>query len=127
MLAWDHALSGARDARDGRNTVIHELAHQIDFLDGTADGTPPLESPERRRWAAVFSAAFLEQRARADRGEKSLLRDYAITNEAEYFAVATEMFFEKPTQLAEALPDVYASMRDFFNLDLAVRRAAIYR
>src|SRR5262245_38757296 len=42
VLAWDSALSGARDPRDGRNVVIHELAHKIDFLDGTADGTPPL-------------------------------------------------------------------------------------
>lgn len=121
VLAWDNALAGARNAGDGRNTVLHELAHQIDFLDGRADGTPPLEPVARRRWAAAFSSAFLDQRERAARGEASLLRDYAITNEAEYFAVATEVFFEQPHQLAAALPDVYASLRDFYRLDLAAR------
>ena len=128
VLSWDAALSGARDARDGRNTVIHELAHQIDYLDGAADGSPPLVGDARRHWTAAFTAAFAAQTARAERGEPSLLSDYAITNAAEYFAVATEMFFEKPTKLAEQLPEVYASMRDFFGLDLANRAAAgIYR
>jgi Mlc titration factor MtfA (ptsG expression regulator) len=119
ILSWDNALHGAIDAEDGRNTVIHELAHQIDMLDGHADGTPPLEPPELRRWGHAFEAAFLEHKARAARGEPSLLRDYAITNEAEYFAVATEAFFEQPTQLRDALPDVYASLATYFGLDLA--------
>ena len=127
VLAWDSALSGALDARDGRNTVIHELAHQVDYLDGSADGAPPLAGPARRHWIDAFTAAFAEHKARAERGEPSLLRDYAITNAAEYFAVATEMFFEQPTKLEEALPDVYTSMAEFFGLDLANRSRGIYR
>ncbi|MEO6773805.1 MAG: M90 family metallopeptidase [Kofleriaceae bacterium] len=119
ILSWDNALRGAINAEDGRNTVIHELAHQIDMLDGRADGTPPMDRPELRRWGKAFEAAFLAHKARATRGEPSLLRDYAITNEAEYFAVAAEAFFEKPTQLREALPDVYASLAAYFGLDLA--------
>lgn len=121
ILSWDAAKSGAENPEDGRNTVVHELAHQIDMLDGTADGTPPLEPPELGRWGHAFEAAYLEQKARAARGEKSLLRDYAITNEAEYFAVAAEVFFEKPHALKEALPDVYVSLASFFGLDLAAR------
>ncbi|HEX4454736.1 MAG TPA: M90 family metallopeptidase [Kofleriaceae bacterium] len=122
VLAWDAALRGARDQRDGSNVVIHELAHKIDFLDGSADGTPPLAGREARRaWASAFEPAFLRHRERAARGERSLLSDYAITNEAEYFAVATEMFFEKPRALADELPEVYAQLRDFFRLDLAAR------
>jgi len=117
ILSWDNALRGAINASDGRNTVIHELAHQIDMLDGHADGTPPLELPELRHWGAAFETAFLAHKARAERGEPSLLRDYAITNEAEYFAVATEAFFEKPRQLREALPDVYASLAEYFGQD----------
>lgn len=117
ILSWDNALRGAINPGDGRNTVIHELAHQIDMLDGHADGTPPLEPPELRHWGAAFETAFLAHKARAARGEPSLLRDYAITNEAEYFAVATEAFFEKPHQLREALPDVYASLAEYFGQD----------
>jgi Mlc titration factor MtfA (ptsG expression regulator) len=124
VLAWDQALGGARGSRDGRNTVIHELAHQIDFLDGDADGTPPLEPAARKRWAEVFSSAFLDQRARAEAGLPSMLRDYAVENEAEYFAVATEMFFEQPQQLAAGLPDIYAALREFYGLDLAARTGA---
>ena len=124
VLAWDSALRGARDPHDGRNVVIHELAHKIDFLDGAADGTPPLADREaRRQWASAFGPAFLAQRERAKRGEPSLLRDYAVTNEAEYFAVATEMFFERPRALATELPDVYARLREFFRLDPASVRA----
>jgi len=125
VLAWDNALRGARDARDGRNTVVHELAHEIDMLDGTADGTPPLDRAHARAWNAAFERAFLSHRERARHGAPSLLRDYAVTNEAEYFAVATEVFFEQPHQLAEALPEVYACLREFFGLDLAARTAVI--
>jgi Mlc titration factor MtfA (ptsG expression regulator) len=121
ILAWDAVLTGSERGNDGNNVVIHELAHQIDMLDGTADGTPPMEPPELRRWGHTFETAFLAQKARAARGEKSLLRDYAITNEAEYFAVASEVFFEKPKQMLEALPDVYASLATYYGLDLASR------
>jgi len=122
ILAWDNVLLGAANDHDARNVVIHELAHKIDFLDGEIDGTPPLESrDERRRWGEAFGAAFVAQKARAEHHQKSFLRDYAITNEAEYFAVVSEAFFEKPTQLAKALPDVYAALRDFYRLDLAAR------
>lgn len=122
VLAWDSARSGARNARDGRNVVIHELAHKIDFMDGETDGTPLMETgTERRRWAHAFAPAYLAHKERHEQGKRSFLDDYAATNEAEYFAVATEAFFEKPGQLAKQLPEVYASLRDFFKLDLAAR------
>lgn len=121
ILAWDDVLTGAADSGDAHNVVIHELAHKIDFLDGAADGTPPMSIRERRVWGEIFGHAFTEQKARAARGERSFLRDYAITNEAEYFAVATEAFFEKPKQLQHALPEVYEELARFYNLDLADR------
>ena len=122
VLAWDSALRGARDPKDGHNVVIHELAHKIDFLDGEADGTPPLPSAEARRaWVAAFAPAYLAHRDRMDRNKRSFLDDYAATNEAEYFAVATEAFFEKPKPLARQLPDVYEQLRAFYRLDLAAR------
>ncbi len=122
VLAWDSALHGARDSRDGHNVVIHELAHKIDFIDGEADGTPMFEtSAERRAWAAAFAPAYLAHKERAERGKKSFLDDYAITNEAEYFAVATEAFFEKPRALKRSLPEVYDQLATFYRLDLASR------
>lgn len=122
VLAWDSALHGARDPRDGHNVVIHELAHKIDFLDGEADGTPPLPSGSARRaWIEAFAPAFLAHKERAERGKPSFLDDYAVTNEAEYFAVATEAFFERPRALARELPHVYAALRQFYRLDLAAR------
>ncbi len=118
VLAWDSVQQGARNAADGNNVVIHEMAHKIDFLDGAADGTPPLDSAEQRRaWARVCSEAFLELQTRGDH----FLRSYAATNEAEFFAVASEVFFEKPKQMLRELPEVYAVLRGFYNLDLATR------
>lgn len=118
VLAWDSVLAGARDARDGHNLVFHEIAHKIDFLDGAGDGTPPLESRgERERWARACTDAYQAHRD----GTETLLRDYATTNEAEFFAVATEVFFEKPRRMADELPALYAVLRDFYQLDLAAR------
>jgi MtfA peptidase len=116
VLAWDAVLEGAGDARDGHNVVIHEMAHKIDFLDGEADGVPPLPSAAvRRAWAAAASKAFHDVQA----GEQHLLRDYAGTNEAEFFAVASEVFFEQPHQLARELPALYDVLRTLYQLDLA--------
>lgn len=118
ILAWDSVLQGARNAADGHNVVIHEMAHKIDFLDGDADGTPPLEtSAERREWARICAEEFTAMQT----GGGHFLRAYAATNEAEFFAVASEVFFEKPKQLRRELPELYGLLRGFYNLDLAER------
>jgi Mlc titration factor MtfA (ptsG expression regulator) len=118
VLAWDSVLQGARNDRDGRNLVIHEMAHKIDFIDGDIDGTPPLETAaERRTWAEVCSEAYLARKS----GEETFLRAYAGTNEAEFFAVASEVFFEKPKQLRRELPELYEVLLGFYKLDLAAR------
>jgi len=124
ILTWDAVLHGGRDPRDGRNVVLHEMAHKIDMLDGRADGTPPLEGKARRRaWAEVCTRVFEAMQRAADHGRKSFLRDYAATNEAEFFAVATETFFERPRAMARELPDLYALLAEFYGLDLAARGA----
>jgi len=118
VLAWDSVIEGSRNSKDGRNLVIHEVAHKIDFLDGAADGTPPLDTAEQRRtWARACSEAYLAHKD----GEENVLRDYATTNEAEFFAVASEMFFERSKRIANELPALYAVLRDFYGLDLAAR------
>jgi len=122
ILAWDDVVRSARDPHDGRNLVLHELAHAIDFADGRADGTPPLESDaQRRTWAAVCTAAFraLEHAAPAGDDPARALRAYGATNEAEFFAVATEAFFERPHDLRAQESTLYALLRDFYRIDLA--------
>jgi Mlc titration factor MtfA (ptsG expression regulator) len=123
VLVWDEVLRGARDPRDGHNVVLHELAHAIDFLDGAADGAPPLRSrDEYRAWAAAMSGAYGALRDEVDRGAPTgVLRAYGATNEAEFFAVATEAFFERPRDLAREHADLYAVLARFYNLDLAAR------
>lgn len=120
VLAWDHVARDAGDVHDGHNVVLHEFAHLLDLQDGVADGTPPL--PGRSRylaWARVLGDAYADLRDRVDRHRPSVLDAYATTNPAEFFAVATECFFEKPHALERAYPELYAELRRFYRRDPA--------
>jgi Mlc titration factor MtfA (ptsG expression regulator) len=115
ILAWDAVLDGALDPSDGRNVVVHEMAHKIDFLDGAANGTPPLPNrTARNAWHDAFEPAFEMHRLRAEAGVASLIRDYATINPAEYFACACEVYFEQPAAMRAELPAVYAELAGFF-------------
>ncbi|HEU4563461.1 MAG TPA: M90 family metallopeptidase [Gemmatimonadaceae bacterium] len=117
VLAWDEALHGARDARDGENVILHEFAHQLDEEDGTSDGTPYLQSRGRyRAWARVLGAELAALRADPGRG---VLDSYGAENPAEFFAVATEAFFETPEALRLRHPELYAELSALYGLDLA--------
>jgi MtfA peptidase len=120
VLAWDEVRAGGQNHRDGRNVVLHEFAHQLDFLDGLIDGTPPLRDAEQyREWQRVMTAEFDRLRADVEQGRATLLDAYGATNPAEFFAVATECFFEKPRQLQERHPEVYAVLRGYYCQDPA--------
>lgn len=124
ILVWDAALKNARHPEQGHDVVYHEFAHKLDMLDGAADGTPPLGSrDEVERWATVCAAAFEALRERVAKGRSTFLDAYGATNEAEFFAVATEFFFDRPRQMAEHEPDLYAVLRDFYGQDPAERVA----
>ena len=121
LIAWDAARAGARHPERGYNVVLHEFAHKLDMLDGMVDGTPPLpDTGARRRWVAVCTAEY--RRLRTGEGGH-LLRGYAAVNPGEFFAVATEVFFDRPLELAADKPDLYAVLRDFYRQDPAVRAA----
>ena len=112
MLAWDAVEHGLANDADGRNTSLHEFAHALDLASGTFDGTPPMKSTHAlRTWAMVFAKDFLELREDPERG---LLRAYGAENEAEFFAVVVEVFFEKPRQLKMKHPELYGLLADFF-------------
>jgi hypothetical protein len=118
LLSWDDVLAGAADPADGRNVVIHEFAHQIDQAHGRANGAPWLPGAARRaRWARVWSTAFEQLHAQLARGETGLIEPYGATEPAEFFAVTSELFFEKPTELAVQHPDLFAELRGLYGVD----------
>lgn len=118
LLSWAAARRGAKFPERGQNVVYHEFAHRLDMLDGVTDGTPPLEDAAAiARWAEVCTAAYDEVRAEGS----PVLRPYAGTNPAEFFAVATEVFFNQPRELCEHEPALYAELRSFYHQDPAAR------
>lgn len=120
VLAWDAVLHGAAEMSDGHNVVLHEFAHQIDQEDGVADGIPVLDRPLRYgNWARILDRDFDVFEGRLLRGENPVLDAYGATNKAEFFAVATETFFEKPHALKERYPELYEMLRELYGLDPA--------
>jgi Mlc titration factor MtfA (ptsG expression regulator) len=125
ILAWDAALAGGRDPRDGRNVVLHEFAHQLDYLDGVADGVPPLRNrAQYRKWHEVMKAEYDQLVAESEHGEPKLLDAYGATSPVEFFAVATECFFEKPVQMHRRRPQLYEILEEYYCQDTALRFAA---
>jgi Mlc titration factor MtfA (ptsG expression regulator) len=128
VLAWDDVKAGAANPDDGHNLVLHEFAHQLDFEDGTTDGTPALETGgEVRRWAQVFNEALDALRHAADVGDPTLLDPYGAEDPAEFFAVATETFFERGVELRQRHPRLYDELRRFYRQDPAEWPAPSYR
>lgn len=118
-IAWDEASANARHPERGHNVVYHEFAHKLDLLDGTIDGTPPLETTEQmQRWIEVCTREY--DALRAGRGGH-LLRDYAAVNTGEFFAVATEVFFDLPVRMRAEKADLYEVLADFYRQDPAER------
>lgn len=116
ILAWSEVLAGAQGAGDGRNVVLHEFAHQIDQDGGEADGQPwRADAASRARFAAVMDAAF----TRLQQQPSQAIDPYGASAPAEYFAVATEAFFERPEALAAEAPQVYGELARLYRLDPA--------
>ena len=116
ILSWEDVLHGAADPGDGRNVVLHEFAHQLDQAEGSANGAPPLGSRQRHaRWATVMNAEFQRLHRQLQWGEPTLLGEYAATDPAEFFAVATEVFFEQPALLAQESPALYDELRSYYH------------
>jgi Mlc titration factor MtfA (ptsG expression regulator) len=118
ILSWDDVQRGAADPADGDNVVIHEFAHQLDQQRGVASGAPFLGHPGRYpAWAAAFSAAFADVRQREAHGERTLIGAYGASAPAEFFAVASERFFERPEALHAEHPAMYAELARYYGVD----------
>jgi len=132
QLAAEPAQAGRQQRKRGSgrhsqraNVVAHEFAHQLDMLDRTVDGTPPLaDKRQYATWTRVMTAEFQQLNDDFDRGRPTFLDPYATTNPAEFFAVATETFFEQPQALATEQSELYGVLRDFYRQDPAARLAA---
>jgi Mlc titration factor MtfA (ptsG expression regulator) len=116
VISWDDAMHGARTPGDGDNVILHEFAHQLDTEDGEADGVPRLDArSDYIAWARVLRPEFERLRQRPS---SSALDTYGATNAAEFFAVATEAYFERPAELRERHPELHAELRRFYRVDL---------
>ncbi len=117
-LVWPHVLDGARQARDGQNVVFHEFAHVLDLEDQFLDGTPNLGSADLfDRWEPAVKREYQALVDAAQHGRSTLIDPYGATNIAEFFAVSTECFFERPKQMAHRHPEWYALLREFYQQD----------
>ena len=120
ILSWEDVVEGAAVDDDGRNVVIHEFAHQLDQEKGYANGAPVLGARERyARWSAVMGREYARLQEAALLGMPSLLSAYGATEPAEFFAVASEAFFEQPAMLAQGHPELYAELAGFYRVDPA--------
>ena len=124
VLSWRDVQAGGANPRDGHNVVLHEFAHILDYENGPADGQPVLDSAAAgAMWSAVFTAEFERQQAAVDHAEAAALDPYAATNPAEFFAVATEAFFEQGARMKERLPRLYEQLQLFYQQDPAALAA----
>jgi Mlc titration factor MtfA (ptsG expression regulator) len=114
VLSWPEVE--ASGWADGFNVVIHEAAHRLDLLDGAMNGRPPLHRKMNPvEWQQVFTAAYLGLGRRE--GGSSVVSDYALTSPSEFFAVVSEIFFERPHALLREYPRVYHLLRQFYRQD----------
>lgn len=119
VLSWEDVLKGSNNT-DGHNVVIHEFAHKLDEQSGHMNGLPVLNNRAHyQEWGKVLNAEFNALHDRASTGRNKVLDAYGTVSPAEFFAVASESFFEKPVQMHERLPELYQQLQTFYNIDPA--------
>jgi len=115
MILSQAALhKGFKNSKDKRNVAIHEFAHLIDMADGQVDGLPRqiVNHNYVLPWLDLIDKKINDiERNRSD------IRDYAATNRAEFFSVASEYFFERPKLLKRKHPKVYQALERFYQQD----------
>lgn len=120
VLSWEDVIAGAAIPDDGRNVVIHEFAHQLDQWKGYANGAPWLGRRDRYpRWSRVMSEEYARLRQSPFTGEPSLFSDYGASSPAEFFAVVSEVFFERSREMREIHPALYGELRGLYRIDPA--------
>lgn len=119
VLSWSDVQRAGEGRNMGRSLVAHEFAHQLDMLNGrSTDGVPPLnDSSEAERWVANLESALARLRHDCRRRSHPVMDCYGATDRSEFFAVASEVFFQMPQRLVEREPELYESMRAYYGQD----------
>jgi hypothetical protein len=118
VLSWDDVRRDAADIHDGHNVVFHEFAHQLDSSSGKGDSSEVLQRPSAFiAWARVLHKNYLKLQQDIGGMKPTLLGPYAAEDPAEFFAVATECFFERPRDLQKTYPDLYQELKNFYHQD----------
>ncbi|MDI6796254.1 MAG: zinc-dependent peptidase [Desulfatibacillaceae bacterium] len=117
VLAWDQVEHEMANPDEATNVILHEFAHQLDAQNSEADGLPPMPNLQMaQKWQEVFNRSYekLESDLKAER--QTDLDDYGASNPAEFFAVATETFFQTPQKLKAKAPELYGLLALFYGL-----------
>ncbi|WP_125560007.1 M90 family metallopeptidase [Pseudoalteromonas rubra] len=118
VLSWHDVLEGNRLPEDGHNLVFHEFAHQLDQQTGQTNGTPRLpKGMSYKKWGEVLSRAYQQLKTQLAYHMPHVVHEYGATNEAEFFAVITETFIEKPLQLKQENPELFYLLSDYYRFD----------
>jgi MtfA peptidase len=118
VLSWENIRYDVRNWQDGHNVVLHEFAHQLDQEGGSASGVPILEKKsDYVTWGEVFRTEYEKLCREVERGVETVIDEYGATDPAEFFAVATETFFEKSVQMKRKHPELYAQLKRYYKLD----------
>jgi len=121
ILSWADVRADLDTPEPGYHVVAHEIAHKLDALDGTMDGTPPLrDAAMRDAWVRDFQSAYDAIRAEVDAGREPAIDAYAAEAPDEFFAVVSEYHFTAPEQLRDAMPAVAARLADFYGPRTAI-------
>ena len=122
VVSWNPLFHRPTDPEPGRNIILHEFAHQVDQENGFTDGAPPLaRGSEYAAWARILGREYEALARAAAEGRPTVLDAYGATNPAEFFAVATESFFENPQELRDHHPELYEALKGFYRQDPAGR------
>jgi MtfA peptidase len=126
ILTWDAVRRGGIHPERGHNVVYHEFAHKLDMLDGATDGVPPLaDRAAYERWTRILKQEYQQLRELSDSGREGLLDPYGSIDEAEFFAVATEAFFDAPLALLDRHAALFEVLRAFYRQDPALRERRV--
>lgn len=118
VLSLADTVHGSINAEDGHNVVLHEFAHKLDEQSGHMNGLPVMRNTaQRQEWSKILTHEYEGLAYRAAKGANAVIDAYGTVSPAEFFAVATESFFEKPVQMQQQLPALYQQLQTFYNID----------
>ncbi|VAW90982.1 hypothetical protein MNBD_GAMMA22-3016 [hydrothermal vent metagenome] len=118
ILSWKDVEQDIHYPRQGHNVVLHEFAHKLDMLTGSANGMPPLHAyMERQQWTEILSDAYQQLNRQLYQEGHSNINSYAATEPAEFFSVITEYFFTAPDILIAECPEVFHQFKKFYRQD----------